>query len=293
VDGDTLGDIRFGAKNSLWYRENVELPFFNYYLKDKGDGNIPQVWAFMTGENEWESYSAWPPAESKTRNLYFHANGRLSFDKPDGSDIQFDEYTSDPMKPVPFTAQTTTSMGHTFMVEDQRFASTRPDVLVYETDVLTEDVTIAGPVFPHLYASTTGTDCDWIVKLIDVFPGDSPNPVPNPRRLRMGHFQMLVGADVMRSKFRNSLEHPEPMIPAKVTEIEFDIPDKHHRFKKGHRIMVQLQSTWFPLVDRNPGSFMNIYVATDSDFTKTVQRLYRSGSQSSYLKLPVIPSSGR
>jgi len=289
VDGDTLGEIRFGSKTSLWYRENVEFPFFNYYLRNMGETNLPNVWAFMTGQNEWKSYSSWPPPEVKTTNMYLHAGGRLSFEQPSSSgNSTYDEYTSDPMKPVPFTEEITTSMGHTFMVEDQRFSSTRPDVLVYETDVLTEDVTIAGPVVSHLSVSTSGTDCDWIVKLIDVLPPDAPNPIPNPRKVRMGHFQMLVGSEVMRSKFRNSLEKPEPMKPGEITEIEFTIPDKHHRFKKGHRIMVHIQSTRFPLIDRNPGKFVDIYSARDQDFQKTIQRVYRSGSRGSFLKLPII-----
>ena len=287
VDGDTLGEIRFDSETSLWYRENVELPFFKYYLKNSGEMNLPNVWAFMTGQNEWQSYSAWPPKEMKPKNLFLHPDGKLSFDPPSASNA-YDEYVSDPMKPVPFTDEITTSMGHTFMVEDQRFASTRPDVLVYETDELAEDVTIAGSIMSHLSVSTSGTDCDWIVKLIDVFPGDTPDPVPNPRRVRMGHFQMQVGGEVMRSKFRNSLEKPEPMKPGQITEISFNIPDKHHRFKKGHRIMVQIQSTRFPLVDRNPGKFLDIYHAKDSDYQLTVQRVYRSGTKGSFLALPII-----
>ena len=171
--------------------------------------------------------------------------------------------------------QTTPSMGHLFMVEDQRFASSRTDVLVYQTDVLTEDVTIAGKVEVHLSVSTTGTDCDWIVKLIDVLPPDTPDRNPNPAGVRMGDFQMLIGAEVMRSKFRKSVERPEPMKANQVTDIVFTIPDKHHRFKKGHRIMVQIQSSWFPLVDRNPGKFTDIYKAKDADFQKTIQRVYR------------------
>ncbi|HWP82022.1 MAG TPA: CocE/NonD family hydrolase [Bacteroidota bacterium] len=288
MDGDTLGYAHFKVKTSLWYRENVEFPFFTYYLKDKGPKNFPETWAFMTGGNEWRSYSAWPPKEAKVKNLYLHANGKASFSRPTEKGNQYDEYVSDPMKPVPFSAETTTRMGHLFMVEDQRFAYSRPDVLVYETDVLQEDVTIAGPIEVNLYGSTSGTDCDWIVKLIDVLPPDTPDPDPNPAGVRMGHFQMLIGGEVMRSKFRNNLEKPEPMTPNKVTQIVFNIPDKHHRFKKGHRIMVQIQSTWFPLVDRNPGKFVDIYNAKESDFQKTTQRVYRSGENSSFLKFLVV-----
>jgi len=289
IDGDTLGNIRFGIKTSLWYREHVEFPFFNYYLKGKGEQNPSEVWAFVTGKNEWKSYDQWPPKEAKERNLFLREKGALSFAPPrviQGS--VYDEYVSDPAKPVPFTAQTTTSMGHLFMVEDQRFASTRPDVLVYESGELEEELTIAGPIAVELYGSTSGTDCDWIVKLIDVFPGNAPDNNPNPSGVRMGHFQMMVGGEVIRSKFRSSLEKPEPMTPNTPTKIAFNIPDKHHTFLKGHRIMVQVQSTWFPLVDRNPGKYVDIYNARESDFAKTTQRVHRSAERASHLKLLVI-----
>lgn len=289
IDGDTLGNIRFGSKTSLWFRENVELPFFNYYLKDKGELKLPEVTAFMTGANEWKSYDQWPPKEAATRDLYLQANGKLLFSSPtEKSGNAFDSYVSDPSKPIPFTAQTTTFMGHLYMVEDQRFAWSRPDVLVYQSDSLTEDVTIAGPVKAELYASTTGTDCDWVVKLIDVYPGNAPDNVPNPAGTRMGGFQMMLAGDVMRSKFRNSFEKPGPMVPNKVTKIEFELPDKLHRFLKGHKIMVQIQSSWFPLVDRNPGRSVDIYNAKESDFQKTTQKVYRSANFSSHLRLNVL-----
>jgi hypothetical protein len=288
MDGDTLGYAHFGSKTSLWYRENIEHTFFHSFLKGNGKPDLPETWAYMTGGNEWRSFSAWPPKEAHEGKLYLHANGQASFSAPSSTSPAFNEYVSDPMKPVPFTAATTTRMGHLFMVEDQRFASSRPDVLVYETEVLSEDVTIAGPIEVHLFGSSSGTDCDWIVKIIDVFPGDAPDPKPNPEGVRMGHFQMLVGAEVLRGKFRKSLEKPEPLVPGSVTPFVYNIPDKFHRFKKGHRIMVQVQSTWFPLVDRNPGSFVDIYKARASDFRPTTQRVYTSGIHSSYLKLHLI-----
>ena len=289
VDGDTLGHIRFDQKTSLYYREHIELPFFNYYLKGKGDMKLPEATAFMTGANEWKSFDAWPPKEAQPTNLYFQSNGKLSFQAPsDQASTAFDEYVSDPGKPVPFTAANTTAMGHTYMVEGQRFAWTRPDVLVYQTEVLLEDVTIAGPVTVELYGSTSGTDCDWVVKLIDVHPGTYPNPKPNPLGVQMGGFQMKLVSDVMRAKFRNSFEQPEALEPNKPTKIEFDLSDKLHRFRKGHRIMVQIQSTWFPLVDRNPGRFVDIYHAKESDYQKTTQRVYRSGQFRSHLKLPLL-----
>ncbi len=288
MDGDTLGHIRFGQKTAVWYRENVEFPFFLYYLKGKGELKLPEVTAFMTGANEWKSYTAWPPKEATPKKLFLHANGKLSFSPPPERGTHYDEYVSDPKKPVPFTAQTTMAMGHTFMVEDQRFAWSRPDVLVYQTEPLQEDVTMAGPARVVLYGSTSGTDCDWIVKLIDVFPGNTPDPEPNPTGVRMGGFQMLLAGEVFRAKFRKSFETPEPLQPNTVTKIEFDLPDRLHRFKKGHKIMVQIQSTWFPLVDLNPGKFMDIYNAKESDFQKTTQRVYRSGSWSTHLELKTL-----
>ena len=174
------------------------------------------------------------------------------------------------------------------MVEDQRFAAGRPDVLVYETEELTEDVTIAGPIIAHLYVSTTGTDADWVVKLIDVYPGDAPDNEPNPHNVRMGHFQMLVGGDVFRGKYRNSFEKPEPFVPDQQTEIVFDLRDKSHCFKKGHRIMVQIQSTWFPVIDRNPQVFTDIYHANSSDFQKATHTVLRSSSTPSHLQVRVL-----
>lgn len=288
MDGDTLGHIRFDQKTGVWYRENVEFPFFMHYLKGKGEMKLPEVTAFMTGANEWKSYTAWPPKETSPKKLYLHPNGKLSFSPPSDRPNAYDEFVSDPKKPVPFTAQITMAMGHTFMVEDQRFAWSRPDVLVYQTEPLQDDVTIAGPAKVVLYGSTSGTDCDWIVKLIDVFPGNAPDPEPNPTNVRMGRFQMLLAGEVFRAKFRNSFEKPEPLQPNKVTKLEFDLPDKLHRFKKGHKIMVQIQSTWFPLVDLNPGKFVDIYNAKESDFQKTTQRVYRSGQWSTHLELKTL-----
>ncbi|MBL7074423.1 CocE/NonD family hydrolase [candidate division KSB1 bacterium] len=289
TDGDKLGNIQFGYKTGLYFRKKIELLFFNYYLKDSGELNLPEALVFETGTNEWRSYDRWPPKDIEVKNLYFHANGKLSFDHPmEKSERAFDEYISDPSKPVPFTAEITTSMGHTFMVEDQRFAWTRPDVLVYESDVLTEDITIAGPIIANLYVSTTGTDSDWIVKFIDVYPDNAPDNEPNPCNVRMGGYQMLLAGEVMRAKFRNSYERPKPMVSNKVTKLEFELRDKYHTFLEGHKIMVQVQSTWFPLVDLNPQKFVNIYRATDADFQRVTQRVYHSKRYSSHLKLPII-----
>lgn len=287
--GNSLGNIRFDSKTGVYFRKEVEFPFFNYYLKDKGILNLPEALVFETGSNQWRSYGQWPPKEAKEKNLYFNAGGKLSFTPPsEKSDQANDSYISDPNKPVPFSAEIRTSQGHLWMVEDQRFAARRPDVLVYQSDVLTEDVTIAGPIIASLYVSTTGTDADWIVKLIDVYPGDASDNKPNPCKVRMGDFQMLVGADVFRGKYRNSYEKPEPFVPNKVTKIEYDLRDKCHCFCKGHRIMVQVQSTWFPVIDRNPQKFVDIYHAEESDFQKATHKVYRSATHSSHLKLKVL-----
>ena len=286
-DGARFGEIDFGSKTSLYFREQIEYPFFSHYLKDKGEWNTPEAVMFETGGNRWHTHDRWPPKDVAPNNLYFRADGRLSFDPPqETGDGAHDAYVSDPAKPVPYTTAIRTDQGHEYLIEDQRFASTRPDVLVYESDVLDEDVTIAGPIPVNLFVSSSGTDSDWIAKLIDVFPGDTP---PNDRGTQMGDFQMLVAGMVMRAKFRNSLTTPEPLVPNQVTHLEFNLLDRYHTFLKGHRIMVQVQSTWFPLVDRNPQKFVDIYNATESDFQKATQRLYRSTAYPSHLALPAKP----
>ena len=287
--GDSLGNIQFGTETSVYYREKVEFPFFLYYLKDKGKLELPEAIVFETGSNQWKSYDRWPPQEAVEKNLYLHAGGKLSFSQPQPtSNDAHDAYISDPWKPVPFSAEIRTSQGHLWMIEDQRFASSRPDVLVYQTDELTEDVTIAGPIIADLFVSTTGTDADWIVKLIDIYPGNTPDNKPNPGNVRMGHFQMLVGADVFRGKYRRSFEKPEPFVPGKIEQITYDLRDKYHCFRKGHRMMVQIQSTWFPVIDRNPQKFVDIYHALEADFQKATHKVHRSARYGSHLKLRVL-----
>jgi uncharacterized protein len=284
-DGESLGDIHFGSKTSSWYRENIELPFFNFYLKDKGEMKLPEAAAFRTGANEWKSFDQWPPKDLQSRSLYFHEKGGLSFDTPKDTEAPFDEYVSDPANPVPYTNAITNSRGTGYMIEDQRFAARRPDVLVYETDQLAEDITLAGPINADLFVSTTGTDADFIVKLIDVYPDNAPN---NPQNAKMGGFQMLARAEVIRGKFRHSLSKPEPFQPGKPDEVKFTLNDVHHTFKAGHKIMVQIQSSWFPLVDRNPQKFVDIYHATEADFQKATHRVYRSARMSSHMKFGVL-----
>jgi hypothetical protein len=288
-DGDTLGNIQFGSKTAAHFRSEIELPFFNYYLKDKGQLRLPDAAVFETGGNRWHDLDQWPPKGTRARNLYLDGNGRLSFTAPsDRSDPAFDAYVSDPRKPVPYTAEITTIEGHVFMVEDQRFVASRPDVLVYQTEPLTEDLTIAGPIDVTLNVATDGTDGDWVVKVIDVYPGDAPDPKPNPQNVRMGGFQMLLAGDILRAKFRNSMSKPEPMTPGQPATFRFTLGDKYHTFLRRHRLMVQVQSSWFPMFDRNPQTFVDIYHAKDADYRQATHQVFRSASLPSFITLPVL-----
>jgi putative CocE/NonD family hydrolase len=293
MDGASLGNIQFGSETAHYFQKEIHLPFFRHYLKGAEDSALPEAYVFETGSNVWRKYAHWPPPRAVVKNLYLREHHGLSFSPPTTTSPAFDSYVSDPEKPVPFSAETRTTQGHLWMIEDQRFAASRPDVLVYESDALTEDVTIAGPIVAHLEASTTGTDSDFVVKLIDVLPGDSPDNQPNPAGVHMGHFQMLLAGEVFRAKFRKSFEAPEPMVPGEVTPIEFDLRDRNHTFEKGHRIMVQVQSSWFPVIDRNPQTFVDIYKAQAEAFQPATQRVYRSSERPSYLKLNVIPNDSR
>lgn len=289
-EGDLLGDIRFGSKTSLHYQETVELPFFNCALKDKCTRKQPEAMVFETGSNQWRTYDHWPPVNAGQKSLYLQANGGLMWQPaPPASREGFDEYVSDPGKPVPFINGIEIGMTREYMIEDQRFASRRPDVLVYQTDPLLNPVTLAGPLTATLYVASTATDSDFIVKLIDVLPNDTPNHEPNPANVKMGGYQMLVRGEPMRARFRNSYATPEAMAPNKITKIEYTLPDVNHSFLRGHRIMIQIQSSWFPLVDRNPQRFVNINKAVAEDFQKATQRIYRTGPYSSRLTVNVLP----
>jgi hypothetical protein len=299
-DGDSFGDIPFRSKTSEFYREHIEFPFFQRHLKGKDIPIHPEAWVFETGTNQWRRYDKWPPQVAEARSLFFCADEGLSFEAPasgaggngdeqSGGSESYDEYISDPTKPVPYIDKIATGMAAEYMIADQRFASRRPDVLVYQTPVLEHDVTIAGPIEVELFVSTSGTDSDWVVKLVDVYPDDYPEPQPNPTQVRMGGYQQLVRGDVMRGKFRNSLEHPEPFEPNQPTLVRFEMPDVCHSFRTGHRIMVQVQSSWFPLVDRNPQKFTDIYHAQPSDFQKATQRVYRSAERRSRIGVLVLP----
>ena len=289
-DGDRLGDIGFHSKTTDYFHEQIELPFFRHFLK--GDTNYTAVEAkvFETGTDRWRNFDVWPPKQATMRTLYLEAGGALDFKPPADSSESFDEYMSDPSKPVPYTQQIGTGYPSSYPVEDQRFAAQRPDVLVYTTKPLENDFTIAGPITATLHVSTSGTDSDWVVKVIDVYATDSPDPNPNPTHVRMGGYQQLVRGDVFRGRFRNSLEKPEPFEPGKLARIQFTMPDVCHTFRRGHSVMVQVQSTWFPLVDRNPQTFVEISNAKPEDFRKATERVYHSAKAPSAISFPSIPS---
>jgi putative CocE/NonD family hydrolase len=288
-DGDALGAVRFGSKTAVYYRDEIEFPFFNHYLNGKEDKRVPlpEATVFETGANQWRREASWPPKAAQPRTLYLRAGGGLSFDAPAETAEAYDEYVSDPAKPVPYINGQAPGMTREHMVEDQRFASTRPDVLAYQTEPLTGDVSMAGPLTASLFVSTSGTDSDWVVKLIDVYPEDYPNPQPNPANLHMGGYQQLVRGELFRGKFRRSYSAPEPFVPGKVEKVEYTLPDINHSFRPGHRIMIQIQSSWFPLADRNPQKFVDIYSAKASDFVKATERVYRWSGAPSGLKVLV------
>ncbi len=291
ADGSKLGKINFDSATSLYFREKIQAPFFAYYLKDKGTGAPPEAQIFQTGANEWKSYDHWPPKKNTTdRHIYFQAGRGLSFNAPTQESAQaFDTYVSDPATPVPYRPRPIEptyfpkgSGWNTWLLEDQRFAAGRPDVLSFETETLQEDVVVTGDVMAHLFAATTGTDSDWIVKLIDVYAEDYE------KDFKMGGYQLMVANEVFRGRFRRSFEKPEAIVPNRVNEYVIDLHHVNHRFSKGHKIMVQVQSSWFPVIDRNPQTFVaNIYQAKDTDYKAATQRIYRSKKFPSHISLPV------
>ncbi len=299
-DGRRLGSVDFAADTAKFYREKILLPFFEFHLKDKGDPNLPEAYVFETGTNVWRQHPVWPPPGAKPQMLYFHEVGGLAFEPPTSAD-ESDSYISDPAKPVPFIGYTAPALPEEYLVADQRFAATRPDVLVYATEPLDEDLTLAGPVSPRLFVSTTGTDSDWVVKLIDVYPPNRSTPAAKngaerstdvgPPTVTLAGYQQLVRGEPFRGKFRKSLEQPEPFVPGKVEAVNFTMPDVNHVFRRGHRVMVQVQSSWFPLVDRNPQTFVNIPTAKPEDFKSATQRVVRSQTQPSGVEVYVLPAA--
>jgi putative CocE/NonD family hydrolase len=291
-EGNRLGPVQFGSNISRYFRENVQRPWFNYWLKDQGSLPLKEALTFETGSNQWREWDTWPPKETATpRKLYLQAGARLAFEPPKGAGPEaFDSYLSDPAYPVPYRRrpiQPTYGPGSTWstwLTEDQRFADHRPDTARWATDALSEDLNVAGDIIAHLFASTTGSDSDWIVKLIDVYPEANPGD-PN-----MAGYQLMIANEVFRGRFRTSFEKPEPLVPNRPYQFVIDLHTNAHTFLKGHRIMVQVQSTWFPLIDRNPQKFVpNIFLATAKDYLKATQRIYRSAQFPSNIELPVAP----
>jgi putative CocE/NonD family hydrolase len=296
TDGSHLGDIQFNAKTSEYFRANIQFPFFEHYLKGRGAAQ-PKAVVFETGTNVWRNFDAWPPPAAAPKTLYFHEDGKLSFDPPTET-RGVDEYVSDPQHPVPFVGYTTDTVPQRYMVDDQRFAGYRPDVLIYQTELLEEDVTIAGPISPRLKIASSGTDSDFDVKLIDVYPEDYPDPdttsqynkrIQEAPPLHMGGYQQLLRGEPFRAKFRNSWEKPEPLTPGKQTDVNFTMPDLFHTFRRGHRIMVQVQSSWFPLTDRNPQIFTAIPNAKPEEFQKATERIFRQKDAASGVEVLVMP----
>ena len=283
--------IPFKEEDKYFYLQEIEYPFFSHYLKGKGKHKLPDAWVFDTGSDEWLSYETWPPEKTIEKQLWLDEGGVLSWSAPGKDGDAFDEYISDPAKPVPYTAPFLSARSfynRQYLSEDQRFASTRTDVLVYSGKEMEEDITLVGPVEVELFVSTTGTDADWVVKLIDVFPDDASQYGLNQNEIEVGGYQMLVRGDIFRGKYRNSFEHPEPFTPSEVSSVKFVLPDVNHTFQKGHKIMVQIQSSWFPLFDRNPQTFTNIYLCGEEAFQKATHRVYRSVEHPTHLKVQVL-----
>jgi hypothetical protein len=294
-DGSYLGNVRFGSNTAEWYQNHIELPYFNYHLKGKGDiSKQAEATIFFSGANQWKEFAQWPPAEKQDRPIYLRDNGKLSWDKP-AAKSGYSEYVSDPAKPVPYTEDVHHDRTIAYMTDDQRFAARRTDVLCFQTDILEEDITLAGTVIADLLTSISTTDADFVVKLIDVFPDNFnyPGNMQVAGRQGLGNYtmnayQMLVRGEIMRGKYRNSFENPSPFKPNKIERVKFELPDVAHTFKKGHRIMIQIQSSWFPLVDRNPQKFVNIYEANESDFQKATIRIHHDAGNSSNIVLPIL-----
>ncbi|MDB5145413.1 MAG: X-Pro dipeptidyl-peptidase [Mucilaginibacter sp.] len=290
-EGKSLGNIKFDDQaTATYFRKEIQAKWFAWYLKGKGDGNFAEAISFQTGSNQWKNYTAWPPKEAIVKNIYFHSNGKLSFMPPSATESKpFDSYVSDPAKPVPYRARPVEetygpgSRWYFWLTEDQRFVQNRPDVLSWETDTLTDDITVTGNLAAKIYAATTGSDADWVVKLIDVYPAEYK------KELKMSGYELMIAADVFRGRFRKSFSNPEPMTPGKAELYTIDLHGIDHVFKKGHKIMVQVQSTWFPIIDRNPQKYVpNIFEAKESDYQKATEMIYHSAGEASYIALPVV-----
>ncbi len=294
-EGRGIGMVQFEGDTAGWFRREVMQPFLDHYLKDAPKPDTPRVLAYETGANRWHRYDGWPRAcvegcAAKSRDLYLLPKGLLGFDRPAEAKQAFDEYLSDPAKPVPYRVRPTLDSGNTdstwgdWLMDDQRHPASRPDVLVYETEPLTAPLRVAGEPWARLFASTTGSDADWVVKIIDVWPAEFPN---DPK---LGGYQQMISADIFRGRYRRDFSRPEPLEPNEVLEYRIRLPQVNHTFLPGHRVMVQIQSSWFPLYDRNPQSFVpNIMFAPPESYIKATHRVWRTAAQRSAIELPVIP----
>ncbi len=305
TNGSNLGNIRFGSKTADFYQQTIEIPFFNYYLKNKGSAEqIAEASVFVTGINEWRKFGSWPPNGVDNKPIYLHDKNKLSFSAPETSN-SYSQYTSDPAKPVPYTDQPHQYRTNEYMTDDQRFAAQRPDVLVFETEVLKENMTLAGVLTANLKVAISSTDADFVVKVIDVFPAnfkydssyccDAAELTQHWRQqggkggnYLMDNYQMLVRGEIMRGKFRNSFEKPEAFKPGEVTTVKFDLPDIAHTFQAGHKLMIQIQSSWFPIADRNPQTFCDIYHCDEKDFVKSDIKVYHDKQNASSITLPIL-----
>jgi hypothetical protein len=288
TDGDFLGDVHFAQKTSELYNREIIFPFFEHYLKGGKPHMLPEAYVFETGTNQWRKFNTWPPENLQKRGLYFKAKQKLTFEAPQENEFGMDEFISNPANPVPYIAGLSTDMTKQYMTDDQSFTRDRKDVLKYQTEPMDEAVTLAGPIIANLIVATTQSDADWIVKIIDVYPETHP-PFPHQEKSMAG-YQQMVRSEVIRGRFRNSSSQPQPFIPNESTQVKLELQDVLHTFKKGHKIMVQVQSTWFPLVDRNPQKYVdNIFEADESDFVSATHRVYRSGLEPSYISVGILP----
>jgi len=285
-----VGNIYFGEDISDWYQREVEAPFFRYFLKGEGEPPDFEALTFDTGRKGWREFGEWPPGDAQPLRLFLRAEERLAVDPPARGEAPYTEYVSDPNEPVPYTDQIRIVLTpRLYMTEDQRFAERRPDVIEFQTEVLEEDLTLAGDIVAHLEVSTTGTDADWIVKLIDVYPDDEPNLEHTSEHIRLAGYQQMVRSEIIRGRYRNSYENPEPFVPGQVSEVTLPLQDVLHTFKQGHRIMVQVQSTWFPLFDRNPQKYVdNIFEASEDDFIRATHRVYHAPRRASHIDVKVL-----
>jgi putative CocE/NonD family hydrolase len=289
TEGDSLAAADFGFKTSKTFQEEALLPFFRHHLKGEGEIDLPEAWVFETGANRWRDFPEWPPEKLTVERLYLRENGVLAFALPTTEQDAFDEYVSDPANPVPYTPEISTGWHSEYMAEDQRFAAWRPDVLVYRSEPLEEDLTLAGPLSADLWVSTTGGDADWVVKLIDEYPGRLPGWEKDSDETDLGGTQQMVRSEALRGRYRSSYSEPTPFTSGEITPLTIELQDVLHTFKRGHRIMIQIQSSLFPLLDRNPQSWVeNIFEAEEEDFIKATHRIYRSADHPSSMAVGIL-----